>query len=226
MWREQQPPEIAEEETQAPARPGRPRDARAHQAIIDATLELLSSEGYAKLTIESIAAKAGVGKTTIYRRWPSKGPLVSEVLSSLIHLGPMVDSGDTRKDLATFLRTVLTAMSQPMVGGTIPGLTNDMGHDPALAEPFRRFVIAPKRTRVNAILDRAVSRGELDEDVDREMVLDLLVGPVVWRALFTGSPLSFEVTQSIADHVARAIGLRSVSPNGETASVPADRSPA
>ena len=227
MWREQQAVEPDGDPdgaaAQAPARPGRPRDARAHQAIIDATLELLSADGYSKLTIESIANRAGVGKTTIYRRWPSKGPLVSEVISGLIHLGPMVDTGDTRKDLAIFLKAVLTAMSQPLVGGTIPGLANDMGSDPALAEPFRQFIIAPKRQRVNAILDRAVSRGEIDEDVDRELVMDLLVGPILWRALLTGAPLNIDVTQSIVDHVVRSIGLRPVPQNGEVPA-PAGRS--
>jgi AcrR family transcriptional regulator len=210
MWREQHAHDVEDEEDASPvhARPGRPRDARAHQAIIDATLHLLSTEGYAKVTIEAIAAKAAVGKTTIYRRWPSKGPLVTEAISSLIHLGPMVDSGDTRTDLAAFLRAVLHALSAPLVGGSIPGLANDLGQDPSIAEPFRRFIIEPKRIRVNAILDRAISRGELDPDIDRELVLDLLVGPILWRALLTGMPLDTTVTQSIVNLVCNAIGLQ------------------
>ena len=191
----------------APARPGRPRDARAHQAIIDATLELLRTEGYARVTIEAIAAKAGVGKTTIYRRWPSKGPLVIEAISGLIHLGPMIDSGETAKDLAAFLKAVMTALGATLIGGTIPGLTADMANDPEVAEPFRRFIIKPKRDRLAAILDRAEARGELVGPADRELILDMLVGPILWRALLTGGTLDGEVAERIVDKVVRGFGL-------------------
>ena len=194
-------------EPAAPARPGRPRDARAHQAIIDATLELLRTDGYTKLTIEAIAAKAGVGKTTIYRRWPSKGPLVIESISGLIHLGPMVDSGDTAKDLAAFLRAVMTALGAQPIGGTIPGLTADMANDPEVAGPFRRFIIEPKRARLAAILDRAEARGELLGPADRELILDMLVGPILWRALLTGGALDAAVAERIVAKVVRGFGL-------------------
>jgi AcrR family transcriptional regulator len=191
----------------APARPGRPRDARAHQAIVDATLELLKTQGYAKLTIEAIAAKAGVGKTTIYRRWPSKGPLVIEAISGLIHLGPMVDTGQTAKDLTAFLRAVMSALGAPLIGTTIPGLTADMANDPEVAEPFRRYIIEPKRARLAAILDRAEARGELLGPADRELVLDMMVGPILWRALLTGGTLDAEVAERIVDKVVRGFGL-------------------
>ena len=191
----------------APARPGRPRDARAHQAIIDATLALLRTDGYTKVTIEAIAAKAGVGKTTIYRRWPSKGPLVIEAISGLIHLGPMIDTGDTAKDLAAFLRAVMNALGAQLVGGTIPGLTADMANDPDVAVPFRQFIIEPKRARLAAILDRAEARGELVGPADRELVLDMMIGPILWRALLTGGALDAEVAERIVAKVVRGFGL-------------------
>jgi AcrR family transcriptional regulator len=174
---------------------------------VDAALALLTSQGYAKLTIEAIAAKAGVGKTTIYRRWPSKGPLVVEAISSLIHLGPMVDTGDTRKDLAAFLKAVMTALGTPLVGGTIPGLANDMVVDHGVAGPFRSFIIEPKRARLAAILDRAEARGELPPHTDRELILDMLVGPILWRALITGRPLDGGVADDIVDRVVRGFDL-------------------
>jgi AcrR family transcriptional regulator len=192
----------------APARPGRPRDARAHQAIVDATLDLLTAQGYARLTIEAIAARAGVGKTTIYRRWSAKGPLVIEAISGLFHLGPMVDTGDTRRDLAAFLEAVVAALAAPLAGGTIPGLTNDMAADPEVAAQFRDFVVEPKRARLRAILDRAEARGELAPDTDRELILDMLVGPVLWRALITGTALDAKVAERIVDKVVRGFDLR------------------
>jgi AcrR family transcriptional regulator len=198
----------AEAATEAPARPGRPRDARAHQAIVDATLDLLGSQGYARLTIEAIAARAGVGKTTIYRRWSSKGPLVIEAISGLFQLGPMVDTGDTRRDLAAFLKAVVTALAAPLALGTIPGLTNDMAADPDVAGQFRDFVVEPNRARLRAILDRAEARGELSPDTDRELILDMLVGPALWRALITGAALDAGVAERIVDKVVRGFDLR------------------
>jgi len=194
--------------TESPARPGRPRDARAHRAIVDATIHLLTSQGYAKVTIEAIAARAGVGKTTIYRRWSSKGPLVIEAISELIHLGPMVDTGDIRKDLAAFLKAVVAALASPLVGGTIPGLTNDMAFDPEVAGPFRDFVVAPTRARLQAILDRAAARGGLPPGTDRELILDMLVGPVLWRALITGTRLDAGLAEHIVDKIVRGFDLR------------------
>jgi AcrR family transcriptional regulator len=195
--------------TETPARPGRPRDARAHQAIVDATLDLLTSQGYARLTIEAIAARAGVGKTTIYRRWSSKGPLVIAAISDLIHLGPMVDTGDTRDDLAAFLEAVVTALGTPPVGSTIPGLTNDMAVDPEVAGQFRDFIVGPTRARLEAILDRAEARGELPAGTDRELILDILIGPVLWRALITGSRLDAGVAGRIVDTIVRGFQFRS-----------------
>jgi AcrR family transcriptional regulator len=198
----------AEAATEAPARPGRPRDARAHQAIVDATLDLLGSQGYARLTIEAIAARAGVGKTTIYRRWSSKGPLVIEAISGLFQLGPMVDTGDTRRDLSAFLKAVVSALAAPLALGTIPGLTNDMAADPEVAGRFRDFVVEPNRARLRAILDRAEARGELSPDSDRELILDMLVGPALWRALITGAALDAGVAERIVDKVVRGFDLR------------------
>jgi AcrR family transcriptional regulator len=197
-----------EEATGPPTKVGRPRDARAHQAIVDATLDLLASQGYARLTIEAIAARAGVGKTTIYRRWSSKGSLVIEAISGLLHLGPTVDTGDTRADLAAFLKAVVAALATPLVGGTIPGLTNDMAVDPGVAGPFRGFLVDPERARLKTILDRAEARGELAPGTDREMLLDMLVGPVLWRALITGRTLDAGVAERIVDKVVRGFGLR------------------
>lgn len=192
---------------------GRPRDPRAHQAILDAALELLLEGGYGRVTVEAIAARAHVGKSTIYRRWSSKGPLVVEALGRLLHLGPAVDTGDVRRDLQALLRRVVGVLGQPLLRLSIPGLIADLAADPELAEAFRRTFIDPKRTRVALLLDRAVSRGQLDSGVDAELVTDLLVGPVLWRAILTGAPLDERFISGLVGQVARGIGLAGADPS-------------
>jgi hypothetical protein len=119
----------------------------------------------------------------------------------------MVDSGDTAKDLAAFLRAVMTALGAQPIAGTIPGLTADMANDPEVAGPFRRYIIEPKRARLAAILDRAEARGELVGPADRELLLDMMVGPILWRALLTGGEVDAEVAGRIVDKVVRGFGL-------------------
>jgi AcrR family transcriptional regulator len=187
------------------ARAGRPRDARAHRAILEATLELLESTSYARVTIEAIAARARVGKTTIYRRWPSKGPLIGEAISARLQLGPAPDTGDLHADLGAFMRSVLAALSTPVIGRTLPGLAGDLPDDSALAGTLRSHVIGPMRAIVAAIVERALARGGVRADADAELVLDLLVGPVLWRALMTREPVDEMVVERIVGHVARAI---------------------
>jgi AcrR family transcriptional regulator len=188
-------------------RRGRRRDPRAHQAIIDATLEILATQGYARLTIESIATRAGVAKTTIYRRWSSKGPLVTEAISTQVHLARVPDTGDTRADLSTFLRAVIGVLQAPLIAQTLPGLAVEVGGNPELANALSHHIVAPKRARVTEILDRAVARGELRPDLDYELVLDMLVGPIMWSAMVTGASLDDDFAERLADRVVRGIEL-------------------
>jgi AcrR family transcriptional regulator len=196
---------------------GRPRDPRAHQAILDAVLELLHEGGYGRVTVEAIAGRAHVGKSTIYRRWSSKGPLVVEALGRMLHLGPAVDTGDVRQDLQALLRRVVGVVGQPLLTLSIPGLVADLGADPDLAAAFRQTFIDPKRARVALLLDQAVARGQLDPGVDAELVTDLLVGPVLWRAILTGAPLDEGFISGLVDHVTRGIGLAGTDLSGEHA---------
>ena len=168
---------------------------------------MLARNGYNGMTIESIAGRAGVAKTTIYRRWPSKGPLVTEALSTQIHLGRAPDSGDTRADLAAFLHAVIDVLREPLILQTLPGLALE-GRDQAVASALSSHLVAPKRARLAEILDRAAARGELRAGLDYELVLDMLVGPVLWAALLTRRALDDEFVGRLVDRVVRAIGLR------------------
>jgi AcrR family transcriptional regulator len=185
---------------------GRPRDPRADQAILKATTELLGEVGYARLTIEAIAARAQVGKTTIYRRWKSKGLLVVDLIASIVDLGPTPDTGDTRADLLAFMRAVVNSLRDPLVGQSIPGLANDLPADDELASAFRELIIGPKLERVTAIMARAIRRRDVPEDVDCVLVTDMLLGPILWRSMLTEQSLNDEALGQIIDPV--LTGLR------------------
>jgi AcrR family transcriptional regulator len=195
------PRPVPQERLERP-RPGRPRDARVHQAILDTTLEMLSEIGYGHLTIEGVAARAGVGKGTIYRHWPSKGALVVEAISGpicpiatgkwTVRLGPWEDAGSLRADLITFVERVVYALTSPMAGETLPGLAMDLNQDMHLADAFRSFIVQPKRERIAEVLQRARDRGELHGEVDVNLLCDMLVGPLIYRTLLTGQPVDAE----------------------------------
>lgn len=113
---------------------GRPRSAEAHRAILEATLDLLAEVGYGRLTIEGVAARAGVGKTTIYRRWPSKPALVVAVAERLAEKVRRPDTGSTRRDLVLLLRDIIDVFTTTMAGRIVPGMIAEMAERPDLAE--------------------------------------------------------------------------------------------
>ena len=187
---------------------GRPRDPRADQAILKATTELLGEVGYARLTIEAIAARAQVGKTTIYRRWKSKGLLVVDLIAGIVDLGPTPDTGDTRQDLLEFMQAVVNSLRDPLVGQSIPGLANDLPGDEELASAFRELIIGPKLERVTAIMERASRRHDVPDDVDCVLVTDMLLGPILWRSMLTEQSLNDEALGKIIDPVLTGIRMR------------------
>ena len=168
----------------APASRGRPRSSRAHAAILDATLALLAEKGYERLTVEEVAAAAGVGKATIYRRWPSKAPLVIAAYAQLPGLDSP-DSGSLSDDLTGLLRSFVRILATTPLPRVLPILAGECLHDPELSKllvPINR----ERRRPLLGILERAVSRGELPADLDVAAAADLIVGPMMTRIYFTG----------------------------------------
>ena len=162
--------------------PGRPRSAKAQKAILDATLELLAETGMSGLTVEGVAARARVGKATIYRRWSSKLPLVVDALSTLPQL-QIPATGTLRGDLRQILGD-LARILRSSVGRVLPHLAGERASDPAVHEVFSRYVVARRRPLV-AVVRRGIERGELPAGVDPEAATDLFVGPIVNRLLFS-----------------------------------------
>jgi AcrR family transcriptional regulator len=190
-----------------PRGPGRPRDAGRDRAILAATLRLLLDVGYRDLTIERVAATAGVGRPTIYRRWPSKAALVVAALAESNRIAiPAVDTGSVRDDLLAIQRHQTTLMSVPTSRRVTAGLVADLAADPELAEKYMVEYLAPRREAVWDVLQRGVERGELDPAIDFAFVYDLLLGPLFLRTVVWGQPLSPEAAERTVDVIMAAYG--------------------
>lgn len=185
--------------------PGRPRDARHDATILAATLRILQEQGYGGLTIEGVAASAGVSRPTIYRRWPSKPALVVAALVQSARLAvPVLDTGSLRRDLIAVQRRQVDLMNAPDARRVTAGLIADLATDPELAETYVSQYLAPRRAAVWQVLQRGVDRNELDAGVDFAFVYDLLVGPLFMRAVVWGQPLAPDAAEKTADVILAA----------------------
>ena len=189
---------------------GRRRSEQSHKAIVTATQELLVERGYRELTIEGVAARAGVGKQTIYRWWPSRAALVLEAyLAGSDAISPPAASGSTRDDVRALLVWLADVLAQPIGGRVVAGLIADLQHDPDLAEGFRRDVVPARRRAMHAALERGRRRGEISAEADLAVAVDTLHGAVFYRLLLSGAPLDEEFAQRVADQVLDGLADRS-----------------
>jgi AcrR family transcriptional regulator len=184
------------------AAPERRRSERAHHAIVAATQELLVESGYRALTIEGVAARAGVGKQTIYRWWPSRAALVLEAyLAGSDTVALPEPTGAVLRDVRALLDWLVDVLAQPIGGRVVAGLVADLKHDPDLAELFHRDVVPARRRAMLALLEAAVGRGELRRDADLELAVDTLHGAVFYRLLLSGQPTDAAFTERLARQV-------------------------
>ena len=209
----------APEPDACPDRPrtgGRPRDPKVDAAILGATLELLAAGGYEALTIEAVAAAAGVGKASVYRRFPGKEQLVVEAVASLIEpLEPPAGSS-VRDQLVALLEAVRRKSSSSLAGKIFPRLLGAAADSPALMARYREQVLDPRRRRFLDVLARGVDQGLVRADVDLDHAVDLLVGPMAYRNLIrTDPPPGPELAARIVDDVLVALG-----PSGSRPSTP------
>jgi AcrR family transcriptional regulator len=179
---------------------GRPRSQEADRAILTATVELLATKGLAAMSIEEVAARAGVGKATIYRRWSSKGLLALDAfVASFREQQPQPDTGTLRGDLIAALRAWVRAVTRTQMGPMLTGLIAEAQHDTELRAAWRDRVIEPLRSQHRIMLDRAVARGEIPPSVDREVVLDLFFGAAQHRLLLGHLPLTDDFVREVVD---------------------------
>lgn len=179
---------------------GRPRSQEVDRAILTATVDLLAERGLAAMSIEEVAARAGVGKTTIYRRWPSKGLLALDAfVDSFREEQPLPDTGTLRGDLLSALHAWVRAVTQTPMGPMLTGLIAEAQHDPELRGAWRDRVLEPLREQHRVMLDRAIARGEIAASVDRDVVLDLFFGAAEHRLLLGHLPMTGEFIAEVVD---------------------------
>ncbi len=176
------------------------RSERTRIAILDATRELLAEGGVATLTVEGVAARAGVAKTTIYRRWRGKDELALAVLVDMVEsVTSTPDLGDARRELIRFVGKAVKILNSTLMGRVMQGLVSDLATDPELADAFRARVVTLRIDETRRVVDRGVARGELRPDIDIELAHELLFGPVYYRLLLSGGPLEGRFAEQIVD---------------------------
>jgi len=178
--------------------------------VLRATLDAFAADGYRGLTIEDVAARSGVAKTTIYRWWPSKLALLLEAISVIRQRATVPDTGSVRDDLVAHLRQFIALHRDPRTVRMLADLLAEAARTPELSTA-RSAYAAAQRAPLRAALERGIARDELPAELDCELAMDLLLAPVVNRALATGGPLSPELAERIADSVLD--GLRSTVPS-------------
>lgn len=185
---------------------GRPRDARCDAAIIDATAQLLAEVGYDALSMEAVAARAAVAKTTLYRRWSSKPELVAGVFEVRARAAPPVpDTGDLRRDLLTQVLDARDRLVASPGGAAVLGLVAAAGREPELARLLRDGFVSVRRAMVGELVERAVARGQARPGIDLDLVVDLLVAPLYYRLMVSGQPVGDEYVEALVDAVLRDV---------------------
>ncbi|MEV8630587.1 TetR/AcrR family transcriptional regulator [Streptosporangium sp. NPDC051023] len=186
------------------------RSDTSRRAILAAAFELVGEVGYAKLSIEGIAARAGVGKQTIYRWWPSKGAVLFDAFLSFTEGSDgeavLPDTGDLEADLKTVLRATVAELNDPRYDEPMRALNTEIAHDPELAAAYSERLDGPMREIKKRRLRAAQQAGQLAEDLDLDLAVEMLWGPLLNRWLQRGGPL----TPEYADRVVEATlnGLR------------------
>jgi AcrR family transcriptional regulator len=163
--------------------PGRPRDSETERRILDIALRLLREDGYARMSVDSVALGAQVSKPTIYRRWASKADLVTAAVRTLQLLEPPVNTGKNKGDLIRTLENFRRSLLRPNGMSLIGTVIAEESHTPDLIRLFRERIVAPRRKMVRAILDRAKANGEIRPDANLDCAVNMLVGAFYARYL-------------------------------------------
>ena len=184
------------------------RNERSRRAVLDAALLLLGETGYSTLTIEAIAARAGVGKQTIYRWWRGKGAVILDALVDGVTDAPgpaLPDTGDLRADLRTTMRATVAEFADPRLSATTRALTIETLSDEVLAGQVRDRLLRPQLDAVKDRLRAGVDAGQVRAGVDLDQAVELLFGPLYHRWLLRTGPLTPEYADGVVDLAIAAI---------------------
>jgi AcrR family transcriptional regulator len=181
-------------------RRGRPRDPNRDEAIIDASIDLLVREGYDRLSMEGIAAAAGVGKATVYRRWGSKAELVIDAMTTLKPAIDTIDTGSLEGDIELMIAASCSPHSQRLLQVMV-SICSALPREPDLLEAFKTRFTEPRIGRITEMLLRARRRGELGPEVDVAMAASLVPSLMLQRALMTGQPAGRRYAEQVVGSV-------------------------
>jgi AcrR family transcriptional regulator len=184
------------------------RSSESEEAILTATLQLLKVTPLRDITIEAIAEKASVGKMTIYKWWPSKAYVALDAFSRKMNKTIKIpDTGDAKTDLAELLGAIMTFYLSP-TGRIISQFLAESQSDPEFAPLFRERFLIPRRAMAAEVVERAMKRREIDPTLDREVILDLIFGPMISRLMFGHAPLNKKAADAMIATLFRGIGKR------------------
>ncbi|MPZ98788.1 MAG: TetR family transcriptional regulator [Dehalococcoidia bacterium] len=188
--------------------PGRPRAEGADAAILRATIEVVAEGGMSAFTMDAVAARAGVAKTTIYRRWDTKEALIVDAVRRMAAPASPIDTGSLRGDLEALGAQMVTVLAVTPAGRLIPALVGELAHNEELAVAFRLSFVSERRAIVEAIAQRAKDRGEIAAGGDTSLLPELLAGPMFMRLLLTGDPIDEPFVGRLVERVLAAFEAR------------------
>jgi AcrR family transcriptional regulator len=176
------------------------------RAITEAVLDEWAEQGYGRLSMEAIAKRAGVGKSALYRRWPSKQEMAIAVLSEFsVAAATVPDAGSLRADVRETLDGLLDWLTHPRFSRILADLVAEMARNPDLADVVQTMIGMPRRERGMAMLQRAIERGELPPDTDLELALDLMAAPLYWRLTVRAVEAGPDYLDKLTEMLLRAI---------------------
>jgi AcrR family transcriptional regulator len=176
------------------------------EAISGAFFEELADVGYGRLSIDAVAKRAGVGKAAVYRRWRSKLELTLELVGqAAVAAIDVPDTGTLRGDIEQYLRNADAALQHRLASKIIPDMLAEAFRNPELADALKETIRDPRRSKANQILERAVERGELPDDIDFELCLDFLGGPLYWRRTVIQIPTGTDYFSRMTDKILAAM---------------------
>ena len=180
---------------------GRPRSSDARAAILRATREILQQDGLTAVTMEGIAARAGVGKPTIYRSWPNAHAVAMAAMMDAKSAAPK-QLARTRSSIADLKRQLhgVAEVFASRMGRQVTSMIAAAAADSELSKVFRNHFILARREEGRAILTRAIEAKEIRRDIDIETALDMIYGPIFYRLLMGHAPLDAKFTDSVVDH--------------------------
>jgi AcrR family transcriptional regulator len=193
------------ESAAAPRRPGRPRSERAGRAIIEAALELFAEHGVEGLCIENVAARAGVGKATIYRRWPGKEDMLLDAMAALRTPLPAPGGESVRDDLVALMAAMAADYADPRRARQFALLLGEGHKFPRLMSRFTENVVEPRREVIRSVLRRGAANGELRPGIDVEAALFMLTGAVMARGKDQPEAVSAAYAERVVDELLRGL---------------------